>query len=247
MDGISGILFQLRNEEPREQQKSASVAENLDNSDALTTEEVEELSANKRGRDDVKEHEDHKRKRQKLPHVARRRPVLAVQTKASLIEEKVASKAEKERSEEPKASEENENDASKGTAGDENETKKGETAPSKPEVYEPCAVFINSLPFALKDTQPLKDVFLQFGNIREAHIAFDGQGKSKGVGCILFDNEQSANAAISLLPHPSLMGRQLEVRPCKKRFIKAFHRPKIERLPQLGTALSFKPRTLRKS
>ncbi|MBI2477018.1 RNA-binding protein [Candidatus Uhrbacteria bacterium] len=72
-------------------------------------------------------------------------------------------------------------------------------------------VFVGGLPWAVDDER-LREVFSQFGEITDAHVATDKfSGRSRGFGFVEFTTEDSAKAAVDGMNNGDLDGRTIKV------------------------------------
>lgn len=72
-------------------------------------------------------------------------------------------------------------------------------------------VFVGGLPWAVDDER-LREVFSQFGEITDAHVATDKfSGRSRGFGFVEFSTEDSAKAAVDGMNNGDLDGRTIKV------------------------------------
>ena len=72
-------------------------------------------------------------------------------------------------------------------------------------------IVVHGIPYSMR-WQDLKDLFKQCGNVLRADIVTDENMRSKGYGTILFDNPQSAQAAIATFSEQEYEGRKLSVK-----------------------------------
>lgn len=73
------------------------------------------------------------------------------------------------------------------------------------------SIFVGNLPYTAV-WQDLKDLFRQAGNVIRADIALNFDGRSKGCGTVIFENEDDAQNAIRMFNGYDFQGRPLEVR-----------------------------------
>lgn len=71
-------------------------------------------------------------------------------------------------------------------------------------------VFVGNLPYTVS-WQELKDVFGEIGTIIRADILIGPDGRSKGMGTVCFETEESAQKAIETLNDSELEGRTIHV------------------------------------
>eukprot|EP00189_Rhodosorus_marinus_P014034 CAMPEP_0184737458 /NCGR_PEP_ID=MMETSP0315-20130426/278_1 /TAXON_ID=101924 /ORGANISM="Rhodosorus marinus, Strain UTEX LB 2760" /LENGTH=232 /DNA_ID=CAMNT_0027204689 /DNA_START=340 /DNA_END=1038 /DNA_ORIENTATION=- len=72
-------------------------------------------------------------------------------------------------------------------------------------------VVVTNLPYQIR-WQELKDIFRSCGNVIRADVLTNPDGRSKGIGTIVFEDEAGANDAISRLNEAELDGRIIRVR-----------------------------------
>eukprot|EP01121_Diplochlamys_sp_Union-15-3_P010693 TRINITY_DN3024_c0_g1_i1.p1 TRINITY_DN3024_c0_g1~~TRINITY_DN3024_c0_g1_i1.p1 ORF type:complete len:213 (-),score=32.33 TRINITY_DN3024_c0_g1_i1:135-773(-) len=75
-------------------------------------------------------------------------------------------------------------------------------------------LFIGNLPFSTT-SQDLKDAFSQCGNIVDVYVTTDRSGRSKGHGCIEFENASDAQDAIDQFNNTKFQGRPIIVKEDK--------------------------------
>jgi len=78
-----------------------------------------------------------------------------------------------------------------------------------------CQVVVHGLPYAVSVPQ-LIEQFKEVGNVLQAKIFQDDQGRSRGWGTVLFDSPQGAQDAIDRFNGFEMMGRVLSVKPDEK-------------------------------
>jgi len=78
-------------------------------------------------------------------------------------------------------------------------------------------IFVGNLPWSLRD-EDLRKIFSEKGEVAEATVIFDKQGRSKGFGFVEMPNEDEARTAIKELngseitdPQNSANKRQIKV------------------------------------
>lgn len=78
-------------------------------------------------------------------------------------------------------------------------------------------LFVGSLPWATSDAD-LADLFAKFGTVVSAKIITDREtGRSRGFGFVEFDNEESANNAVTALNGTEYNGRKIVVNIARPR------------------------------
>jgi RNA recognition motif-containing protein len=72
-------------------------------------------------------------------------------------------------------------------------------------------LFVGNLPFSVDDSK-LKDIFSEYGKVSEAKIIKDKfSDRSKGFGFVTYEEEASAENAISQLDSKEIEGRAIKV------------------------------------
>merc|ERR1719457_296024 len=71
-------------------------------------------------------------------------------------------------------------------------------------------IFVGNLPYTTS-WQDLKDLFGEVGPIIRADILMGPDGRSKGMGTVCFESEESANKAIETMNDYDLEGRTIHV------------------------------------
>ena len=77
-------------------------------------------------------------------------------------------------------------------------------------------LFVGGLAWATGERE-LRAAFEQFGQVTEASVILDHEGKSRGFGFIAFSTEQEADAARQAMDGQSLSGRRINVREAQER------------------------------
>ena len=78
-------------------------------------------------------------------------------------------------------------------------------------------IYVGNLPFSF-DSDKLKDVFSEFGEITEAIVITDKfSRRSKGFGFVTFSNDEEAKAAIGAMNDKEMEGRKLKVNEARAR------------------------------
>ena len=81
-------------------------------------------------------------------------------------------------------------------------------------------LYVGNLAFSI-DSDKLKEIFSEFGEIEEATVIIDKFSKrSKGFGFVTFTNDEEADKAISEMNDKEIEGRQIKVneaRPMEER------------------------------
>mmetsp|Transcript_9489 Transcript_9489/g.41015 ORF Transcript_9489/g.41015 Transcript_9489/m.41015 type:complete len:111 (-) Transcript_9489:130-462(-) len=72
-------------------------------------------------------------------------------------------------------------------------------------------VVVTNLPYQIR-WQELKDIFRSCGNVIRADVLTNPDGRSKGIGTVVFEDEAGASDAISRLNEAELDGRIISVR-----------------------------------
>ncbi len=78
-------------------------------------------------------------------------------------------------------------------------------------------LFVGGLPWAV-DSERLREVFSQFGEVKDAHVALDRETqRSRGFGFVEFGTDEEAQAAIDAMDGKELDGREVTVNVAKPR------------------------------
>ena len=78
-------------------------------------------------------------------------------------------------------------------------------------------IYVGNLPFSF-NSDKLKEVFSEFGNIDEATVITDRfSGRSKGFGFVTFSNSEEAKSAIEAMNDKEIEGRKLKVNEARAR------------------------------
>ena len=85
----------------------------------------------------------------------------------------------------------------------------------KPE-YDPLRLFVKNFPYDISESD-LKNIFETYGEVCEVKILVDRSGRSKGLGFIGYQTENSSIKAIANLDNKIIFGRILHVDQCFKR------------------------------
>ena len=86
-------------------------------------------------------------------------------------------------------------------------------------------VFVGGLAWATTDDS-LRAAFESFGNVVDAKVIIEREtGRSRGFGFVTFDNEASANEAMSAMNGQTLDGRTIRVNPADDSGKKSGNRP----------------------
>jgi len=76
-------------------------------------------------------------------------------------------------------------------------------------------IYVGNLPFSV-DSEKLKGLFSEFGNIEEATVISDKfSGRSKGFGFVTFSDDEAAKKAIAQMNEKDIEGRNLKVNEAK--------------------------------
>ncbi|MBU0894810.1 MAG: RNA-binding protein [Nanoarchaeota archaeon] len=76
-------------------------------------------------------------------------------------------------------------------------------------------IYVGNLAFSI-DSEKLKELFTQFGDIEEATVIQDKfSGRSKGFGFVTFKDDEAAKKAIAEMNDKEVEGRQLKVNEAK--------------------------------
>jgi len=75
------------------------------------------------------------------------------------------------------------------------EDREDTSVPARNENPPGSQIFIRNLPFSTS-WQNLKDHYRQFGNVLRSEVFQNGDGTSKGVGVVLFENPNDAKRAV---------------------------------------------------
>ena len=89
-------------------------------------------------------------------------------------------------------------------------------------------VYVGNLPWSV-DSNGLKELFAEFGEIEEATVINDKfSGRSKGFGFVTFTNKEDAEKAIAKMNEKEIEGRALKVNEAKPMDPDAPRRPRRE-------------------
>lgn len=113
-------------------------------------------------------------------------------------------------------------------------------------VIDPCAVFINGIPFAVVDASALSEALAGFGSIKEARVAAK-DGKGLGYGFVLFENQADAVKCLSATDL-KVGDRAVSCKQCNADLVVRWLAPPPPPPKQIvttATITSFKPRTIK--
>lgn len=78
-------------------------------------------------------------------------------------------------------------------------------------------IYVGNLPFSV-DSEKLKELFSQFGEVTEATVISDKfSGRSKGFGFVTFENDEDAKKAIDGMNEKEVDGRAIKVSEARAR------------------------------
>ena len=112
-------------------------------------------------------------------------------------------------------------------AGVKTEGQSNKVVNTNPEDLDPKRLYVYNFPFNVTK-EDLESVFGKYGQLTEARILVDRDGKSKGMGFIGFEDENAVIRALAELDNQIVFGRILHIQQCKKSPSAARYESRIE-------------------